>query len=92
MLSQPGKAARYFRYERAVLANIQVRVEQYPELKAEQTVADMMTKISTLETEIAFLRQGYNSSVTQYNERVDTFPDLILARAFDFSRQSRFAV
>jgi hypothetical protein len=92
MLSQPDQAARYFRYESAVLASVQLRVEQYPQLQAEPMVGDMMTKMTALETEIAFLRQGYNNSVTQYNERVETFPDLFLARAFSFRRQSRFAV
>jgi LemA protein len=92
MLSQPDGAARYFRYESAVLASVQVRVEQYPELQAESMVGDMMDKIAALETEIAFLREGYNNSVTEYNVRVETFPDLFLARAFKFERQSRFAI
>jgi hypothetical protein len=92
MLSEPDGAARYFRYESAVLTSVQVRIEQYPQLQAEPMVGDMMDKITALETEIAFLRQGYNNSVTQYNERVETFPDLFLARAFKFERQSRFAV
>lgn len=85
VLADPTFLPRYENFEKAVLARIQVKVEQYPDLQGEKMVGDMMKKISALETEIAYLRAGYNNSVTQYNQRLNTFPDVFLARYFRFA-------
>lgn len=58
--------------------------ENYPELKADQGFAHLRTRISELEESIADRRELYNDGVNLYNIRQQTFPDLIVARMFDF--------
>ena len=58
--------------------------ESYPELKADEGFRHLRTRISQLEEAIADRRELYNESVNLNNIRLHTFPDLIVARAFDF--------
>jgi len=61
--------------------------ENYPDLKADQGFQHLRTRISELENTIADRRELYNEAVNLNNIRIQTFPDLIVARMFDF-RQS----
>ena len=61
--------------------------ENYPDLKADQGFKHLQTRISQLEESIADRRELYNEAVNLNNIRVQTFPDLIVARLFEF-RQS----
>jgi LemA protein len=61
--------------------------ENYPDLKADQGFRHLQGRISELENAIADRRELYNEAVNLNNIRVQTFPDLIVARMFDF-RQS----
>ena len=61
--------------------------ENYPDLKADLSFRHLQTRISQLEESIADRRELYNEAVNLNNIRVQTFPDLIVARLFDF-RQS----
>jgi len=61
--------------------------ENYPDLKADQGFRHLQTRISQLEESIADRRELYNEAVNLNNIRVQTFPDLIVARLFEF-RQS----
>ena len=62
--------------------------ENYPELKADQGFRHLETRISQLEEAIADRRELYNESVNLNNIRLQTFPDLIVARMFDFKQSS----
>jgi LemA protein len=62
--------------------------ENYPELKADQGFRHLETRISQLEEAIADRRELYNESVNLNNIRVQTFPDVIVARMFDFKQSS----
>jgi hypothetical protein len=88
-IDEPEFRDRYFRFEQALVNAVRVRIERYPDLKGNKIIESMMKKISRMETEIAYLRQGYNNSVTEYNTRVETFPDLFLARCFRFNPMLR---
>jgi hypothetical protein len=68
--------------------SIRVAIEQYPQLRSDALVSKYMSILSSLETEIALLRQGYNDAVTYYNTRIQTIPDVIFARLFGFRRMS----
>jgi LemA protein len=91
-LDDTEEITAYLAQEQQLLDQLRVRVEAYPELKAQQIISETMDAIARLETEIALLRQGYNNAVTQYNTRIDTFPDLLLARPFGFEPITRWAV
>jgi LemA protein len=60
-------------------------VERYPDLKADTGFRQLSNRISELEDQIADRRELYNASVTIFNTRIDQFPDLIVARTFNFS-------
>jgi LemA protein len=58
--------------------------EDYPDLKADATFQQLQSRISHLEDEIADRREFYNDSVNKNNVRIEQFPDLIVARQFNF--------
>jgi len=58
--------------------------ERYPNLKADALFQNLQTRISTLETGIADRREIYNDAVNANNVRIETFPDVLIARMFDF--------
>ena len=66
------------------LGNLFAVAEAYPELKANETFQHLQTRISGLENSIADRREYYNESVNNNNVRIEQFPDLILARMFNF--------
>jgi LemA protein len=58
--------------------------ESYPDLKADQGFQHLQTRITQLEESIADRRELYNEAVNLNNIRIQTFPDLVVARLFDF--------
>ncbi|MFC3150150.1 LemA family protein [Litoribrevibacter euphylliae] len=66
-------------------------VENYPDLKSQELVSKLMDELTRLDTELALLKNGYNDSVTLYNERLETFPDILFTWLFKFQRQELFA-
>ncbi len=61
--------------------------EAYPELKANEHFMQLQTRITSLENSIADRREWYNESVNVHNVRIDQFPDLVIARMFQFTEQ-----
>ena len=60
--------------------------ENYPDLKAEQTVQNLLVAITSVETEIAERRYNYNELIIKYNTACDVFPSFIFAWIFRFKR------
>ena len=58
--------------------------EAYPDLKANQGVANLQEELSSTENKIAFARQAYNDSVMEFNTQRETFPDNLFAGPFGF--------
>jgi len=58
--------------------------EDYPELRANENFQHLQSRISTLENTIADRREFYNESTNINNIGIETFPDLIVARLFEF--------
>ncbi|MDH3712320.1 MAG: LemA family protein [Gammaproteobacteria bacterium] len=58
--------------------------ENYPDLKADQTFAHLQSRITGLENSIADRREFYNESVNVYNIGIEQFPDVIVARIFNY--------
>jgi LemA protein len=53
--------------------------EAYPDLKANQNMAQLTEELTSTENKIGFARQAYNDSVTEYNTYRQTFPPLLIA-------------
>jgi len=58
--------------------------EKYPALKADESFGHLQTRITELEESIADRREFYNDAVNLNNIRIQTFPDLLVARMFEF--------
>ena len=69
---------------RSGLGQLFALAESYPDLKANEQFLHLQSRISGLENAIADRREFYNDSVNINNVRIAQFPDLILARLFDF--------
>jgi LemA protein len=84
---QQGDVAQLGQAEGALrlgLGNLFALAEAYPELKADETFQHLQARITGLENAIADRREFYNDSVNINNVRIEQFPDVIIARLFNF--------
>jgi LemA protein len=68
----------------AALARLLLVVENYPNLKADQTFLKLMDELSGTENRIAVERMRYNESVRDYNVTVRMFPGNVVAGMFGY--------
>ncbi len=59
-------------------------VENYPDLKANQTMMALMEELTSTENKVAFARQAFNDGVTAYNIAREKFPANLVAGIFGF--------
>ncbi len=59
--------------------------ESYPDLKANQNMAQLQEELTSTENKVAFSRQGYNDAVMEYNTAREVFPSSVIAGMFNFS-------
>ncbi|MDR2081893.1 MAG: LemA family protein [Campylobacteraceae bacterium] len=64
------------------LGKLNVVVEAYPELKANENMIKLHEEIATTENRVAFARQAYNDAVMSYNTYRQSFPQNIFASVF----------
>ncbi|MEN0105085.1 MAG: LemA family protein [Pseudomonas sp.] len=69
---------------RAGLGQLFALAENYPQLKANESFQFLQQRISGLENGIADRRELYNEAVNINNVRIEQFPDVLVARAFNF--------
>ncbi len=60
--------------------------EAYPDLKANENMAQLTEELTSTENKIAFARQAFNDMVTTYNTNREKFPNNILAGMFNFQQ------
>jgi LemA protein len=72
---------------RSGVAQIFAVAERYPDLKANSNFMQLQARITGLENAIADRREYYNESVNVNNVRIEQFPDVIVARAFNFGEK-----
>jgi len=59
--------------------------EAYPDLKANQTMAQLMEELTSTENRVSFARQAYNDAVLDYNNAREVFPNNLVAGTFGFT-------
>ncbi|MFA6134975.1 MAG: LemA family protein [Phycisphaerae bacterium] len=64
--------------------------EAYPNLKANENFSQLQEELTSTENRIAFARQHYNDSGAIYNTARESFPNNLVANAFNFQRQDYF--
>ena len=76
----------------SALGSLMVTVEDYPELKADETMNRLMEELSSTENRIAFARQAFNDAVTDYNTTREQFPAVMVANMFGFKEGTLFEI
>lgn len=72
------------------LSNIFAVSENYPELKANELYANLSSNLISIEDEIANSRKYYNGTVRNFNNKIQMFPNNLLAKLFRFKEYKMF--
>jgi len=93
MLNDPA-AMQKFQQAQAGLSNalsrLLVVVEQYPNLKADQTFLTLQSQLEGTENRITVERMRFNEAAQAYNTRILQFPANIIAKFFGFQQKAYF--
>lgn len=76
----------------SALSRMLLVVERYPDLKANQNFIRLQDELAGTENRIAVERRRYNESVRTYNVKIRSFPTILLAGIFGFSKAEFFQV
>ncbi len=68
----------------SALGKLQIAVEAYPDLKANQNVAQLMDELSDTENKIQASRRFYNGQVRDFNTKIEQFPNSLFAKMLNF--------
>jgi len=66
------------------LSRLFALAENYPNLKANESVRTLMEELTSTENKVGFARQYYNDVATRFNTSQNVFPDNFIAQAFKF--------
>ena len=66
--------------------------EAYPDLKASDTFRDLHESLVEVEDQLQYARRYYNGAVRDLNNRVESFPDMLIAQPFGFSSAEFFEI
>jgi len=75
-----------------MLGRLQVAVEAYPDLKANQNFLALQEELTSTENKISYARQSYNDQVLFYNNKKQIFPSNIIAGMFNFKDEVFFEI
>jgi LemA protein len=67
-----------------LMNKLNVVVEAYPELKADNTLRELSEELGHTENRVAFARQAFNDSVLEYNNAAQQAPTNLIAGLFSF--------
>ena len=74
------------------LHGLMVAVENYPDLKANENIMQLMRSLNEIEEQIAAARRAYNQAVTDYNNAREMFPSSLIAGWFKFESRPLFEI
>lgn len=72
------------------ISKIMALAESYPDLKANENFVNLAKDLTKVEDEIAQSRKYYNATVRVFNNRVQVFPNNILAKLFGYKAKKMF--
>ncbi len=70
------------------LGRFNMVMEAYPDLKANQNMMQLSEELTSTENKVAFARQAFNDSVTEYNSYRQSFPPVFFANMFGHSKDA----
>lgn len=71
------------------LGRLNVVMEAYPDLKANQNMMQLTEELTSTENKVAFARQAFNDQVMQYNTYKQSFPQHIFAGMFGHQKDAK---
>jgi len=74
----------------AALGGLNIAVEAYPDLKANQNFLNLQEEISDIENKLAAARRYFNSATKELNNGVEVFPSNLVAGIFGFKKEMMF--
>lgn len=74
----------------SAISRLLVLTENYPELKSNQNVEQLMTELAGSENRIFVARKDYNQAATDYNQKLRSFPTVLFAKMMNFKEAEIF--
>lgn len=62
--------------------------EAYPELKANTNFISLQNSLNEIEEKIAYSRQFYNDTILKLNNKIESFPTILIARLLGFKKEN----
>ena len=94
-VQQAGNTAELAKAESmlgGMLGKLQIAVEAYPDLKANQNVGQLMDELSDTENKIQASRRFYNGMVRDFNTKIEVFPNNFFANMLKFTKYEFFEI
>ncbi len=95
MVSGAGSETQKMQAQNALtdtLRSLFMVVERYPDLKADKSFRQLGARITEIENQIADRRELYNDTVNLYNIRIEQFPDVLIAKPFNFNNRQLWKI
>ena len=86
----PDQRAEAATQVESALGRLLVIVENYPNLRSQVNVTQLMDELAGTENRISVERQRFNERVLAYNTSVKRFPSGIIASMFDYQERAYF--
>lgn len=86
----PEEAAEANNMLTGTLKTLFAVAEAYPELKANTNFLDLQNQLTDAEDKISYMRQSYNDVVMKFNTAIQTFPAVLIAGMFGFTKRDSF--
>ncbi|MFC0445575.1 LemA family protein [Pseudidiomarina halophila] len=72
----------------SALGRLNVVMEAYPELKANENMMQVSEELTSTENRVAFARQAFNDAVMSYNTYRQSFPPVVFASFFGHGKDA----
>ena len=72
------------------MGKLNMVMEDYPELKADETLRDLHDELTTTENRVTYARQAYSDAVMRFNIEREQFPAVIVANTCNFKQADLF--
>ncbi|MEO1340922.1 MAG: LemA family protein [Cyanobacteria bacterium J06635_13] len=72
------------------MGNVVALIENYPELKSDGHVTQLLESLNETEEQISAARRFYNTAVTEYNNALEMFPSNVVANYMRYQQRELF--
>ncbi|MFC1750604.1 LemA family protein [Pseudomonadota bacterium] len=90
--TDPDAKAQAENFLSGALKSLFALAENYPELKANQNFLDLQNTLNEIEEHIQLSRRYYNSTVRDFNTKIEIFPNNLFAGMLGFTKRKFFEI